>query len=262
MAQEKAVVLDIEKEVARVTFNKPEKHNAFDERMLEEVTRLFSELGAMREVRAVVLTGNGSSFSAGADLDWMKKVAGYTREQNLEDATKLATMFYTVYSCPKPVIGRINGTALGGGAGLVASCDIAIASEGALFGFPEAKLGIVPAVISPYVIEKIGVAQARALFITGERIDARRAYEIGLVNQVVPKEGLDGAVDKALKLVMSSGPNAAAECKALVNAVSKLEKQDAINVTAEIISRLRATPEGREGMGSFLQKRKPDWNRE
>jgi len=262
MAEEKPVTLDITKDIARVTFNKPEKHNAFDEEMLQEVTRIFNELKETKSVRAIILTGNGPSFSAGANLDWMKKVAGYTKEQNMEDAKRLATMFYTIYSCPKPVVGRVNGTALGGGAGLVASCDIAVAAADALFGFPEAKLGIIPAVISPYVIEKIGMAHARAMFITGERFSAQRAYEIGLVNQVVPKDELDAAVGKVLKLIMGSGPKAAGECKTLVKTVSGITKEDAINVTAEIISRLRATDEGREGMEAFLQKRKPSWNRE
>jgi methylglutaconyl-CoA hydratase len=259
MTGENAVTLDVVKGIARVTLNRPEKHNAFDEEMLAAVTGLFRELGKRDDVRVIVFTGTGPSFCAGADLDWMRKVAGYTKEQNLEDAERLARMFFVVHECPKPVIGRINGNALGGGAGLVASCDIAIAAKEAFFSFPEVKLGIIPAVISPYVIKKLGPSKSRELFITGERFDAQKALEYGLVSAAVPNEELDAAVENKIKFIWSSGPQAVAECKELVKNVSKLDGEDAVKYTVEKIADLRSTPEGKEGMEAFLQKRKAKW---
>jgi methylglutaconyl-CoA hydratase len=255
----KGVSVNISTNIATVTLNRPEKHNAFDEEMLSNITQIFEDLGSRDEIRIIVLTGTGPSFCAGADLEWMRRVATFDRDQNLVDAERLATMFYTIYHCPKPVVAKVNGNVMGGGAGMVASCDIAIAARDSMFAFPEVKLGIIPAVISPYVIEKIGIAKTKELFITGEKFDAQKAYEIGLVSQLVVKEELDAAVEKKVKFIMSSGPNATSRCKELVRGVSKLGKKEAIRYTAVLIADLRATPEGKEGMEAFLQKRKASW---
>lgn len=245
--------------IALITLNRPEVHNAFNEVMIAELTEIFRKVSSDDEVRVVVLAGNGKSFSAGADLNWMKKMINYSYEENLEDSIKLAELFHLMYSCPKPVIARVNGAAIGGGTGLVAVCDIAIAAESAKFSLSEVKLGLVPACISPYVIRKVGEGRCREFFLTGERVIAKRAMELGLVNQVVPLEELDQAVQDKADQLISSGPKAIAMCKELLKNVPRMEFDKAKTYTADMIARMRIGDEGQEGMNAFLEKRKPKW---
>lgn len=245
--------------IATVTLNRPEVHNAFNEVMIAELTEIFKKISEDELVRVAVLTGNGKSFSAGADLNWMKKMINYSYEQNLEDSLKLAELFYLMYSLPKPVIARVNGAAIGGGTGLVAVCDIAIASETAKFSLSEVKLGLVPACISPYVIRKVGEGKCREFFLTGERLTAKRALESGLVNQVVPLEELDQAVQEKANQLISSGPSALAMCKELLKNVPGMSFEEAKTYTADMIASMRIGDEGQEGMNAFLEKRKPKW---
>ena len=248
--------------VAKVTLNRPEIHNAFNEIMIQELTDVFKDIAENRDARVVVLTGNGKSFCAGADLNWMKKVVDFSYEDNLKESLELADLFYLIYSLPKPTIARVNGAAIGGGAGLVAVCDLVIASEKARFSLSEVKLGLVPACISPYEVRRIGEKNCRELFLTGERIDAQKALEFGLANQVVPHDELDKAVDELVKQLSNSGPNALAMCKTLLQNVPLMSFEEVKKYTAEMIASLRISDEGQEGMNAFLQKRKPNWTKE
>lgn len=251
--------------VTTVTLDRAEFHNAFNARLIEELREAFTALGAAAGEadgpRAVVLTGTGSSFSAGADLHTMRQSLDLTPEENLADAERLAAMFEAIDRCPLPVIARINGTALGGGVGLVAVCDLAIAAAGARFGFSEVTLGIAPAVIAPFVLRRIGEGHARALFLTGERFDAERARAIGLVHRVAPPDGLDDAVDEQLGLLLGSGPGAVAAAKGLLRELRLLDADAARAATTALIARLRTSPEGQEGIRAFLDKRQADWVR-
>lgn len=207
----------------------------------------------------MVLAGNGKSFCAGADLAWMSKAIAYTREENRRDAEDLARMLETLDTLPMPLIGRVHGAALGGGAGLVAVCDIAIAADDATFGFTEAKLGIIPSVISPYVLQKIGPSPARELFLTAGRFNANRAQRIGLVHRVVAEADLDGAVEECVQEVLTSAPGAIAAAKSLIREVEGRPSADVIGVTTTRIAEQRVSAEGQEGMRAFLEKRKPNW---
>ncbi|MBM4250170.1 MAG: hypothetical protein FJ149_12265 [Euryarchaeota archaeon] len=247
--------------VARLAMNRPEVHNAFNDEELRELTEAVGQVAEDPAVRVLVLTGNGKSFCAGADLNWMKSVLGYTAEQNRKDAAVLVDLMDMIEQMPKPVVGRINGAAVGGGVGLTAVCDIAIASSEAKFGFGEAKLGIIPAMISPYVLRKIGPGPARELFLTGDRFTAERAREIGLVNEVVPPDKLDEAVNARVGSLLTSAPNAIAEAKRLIRLVPKMGAGEAREYTLDKIAELRAAPEGQEGMRAFLEKRKANWVR-
>jgi methylglutaconyl-CoA hydratase len=251
--------LELDGPVARVWLNRPGARNAFDGLMVTELGQTLFDLGSRDPVRVVVLGGRGPSFCAGADLQWMKAAAGFTREENLREAQALADLFFTVYNSPKPIVARVHGAALGGGSGLVAACDIPVAALGTQFGFTEVRLGIVPAVISPYVIGKIGESAARELFLTGERFEAVRAAEIGLVRAAVPPEDLDAAVEGRVKELLQAGPRAVAEAKALIREVAWNRVEDIQRYTVERMSDLRASPEGQEGMRAFLEKRKPSW---
>lgn len=251
----------LEDRVAAVTLDRPEVHNAFNEVMISELTEIFKKISEDESVRVVVLTGNGKSFSAGADLNWMKKMINYSYEQNLEDSLKLAELFFLMYSLPKPIIARVNGAAIGGGAGLVAVCDIAIAAENAKFSLSEVKLGLVPACISPYVIRKVGEGRCREFFLTGERLTAKRALGAGLVNHVVPLEELDQAVQEKVEQLISSGPKALAMCKELLKNVPGMSFDKAKTYTADMIASMRIGDEGQEGMNAFLEKRKPKWTK-
>jgi len=239
--------------------NRPDVYNAFNETQIEELTDCFLKLSEDDTIYAVVLTGKGCHFCAGADLNWMKKVAGYTREQNIEDSQKMAHMFETINTCSKPVVGRINGSAFGGGVGLVAVCDYTVCNDQAVFAFSEVNLGIVPAVISRYVIPKIGTSHARALFTTGERFTAAKACNIGLVHEVCPLEELDEKTEEKVKFLKSSGPQAAKAAKKLIQKWSELQADEFRNYTVELIADLRASEEGKEGIKAFLEKRKPVW---
>jgi len=255
------ILYSTENKIARIYLNRPEVHNAFNEVMIAELTEIFKRVSDDDAVRVVVLAGNGKSFSAGADLNWMKKMINYSYEQNLDDSLKLAELFYLMYSLPKPIIARVNGAAIGGGTGLVAVCDIAIASENAKFSLSEVKLGLVPACISPYVIRKVGEGRCREFFLTGERLIAKRAMELGLVNQVVPLEELNQAVQEKANQLISSGPKAIAMCKELLKNVPGMDFDKVKTYTADMIARMRIGDEGQEGMNAFLEKRKSKWTK-
>ncbi len=245
--------------VAVLTLARPELHNAFDAAMIAELRDAFVRLGADPAVRAVILTGAGESFCAGADLGWMRASLEWSREQNMADAGELASMFEAAWSLPKPLLGRINGPAVGGGAGLVACCDIAVALDTARFGFSEVKLGLVPAVIAQYVVPKIGVSHARALFVSGERFTAERAFEIGLVHAIAEAATLDATVTSLVNRLLSSGPAAVGAAKRVVDAVWALEREAARRFVIETIAEARTGPEGQEGVRAFLEKRKAGW---
>jgi len=245
--------------IANVIFNRPEIHNAFNSTVISEMSDVFIEIEKDNSLRAVVLTGEGKSFCAGADLNWMKAVKDAGYEKNLKESNNLADLFYQIYTCKLPVIGKINGAAIGGGTGFVALCDMAIAAKSAVFSFSEVKIGLVPACIGPYVIKILGEGRARELFISGERMNAERALQVGLINRVVDDDQLDTAVEQLLVLIMSSGPNAIAMAKKLVNEVPSMTPEQFRPFTAEMIARLRDSDEGQEGMDAFLNKRKPKW---
>ncbi|MGH1484340.1 MAG: enoyl-CoA hydratase/isomerase family protein [Geminicoccales bacterium] len=248
--------------VCTLTLNRPDIHNAFDDRLIADLTACFERLGKDGSVRAVVLTGEGKSFSAGADLNWMRRMAGYGKTENLEDARGLANLMTTLDRLPKPTIAKVNGAALGGGVGLVCCCDIAIASDRAVFGTTEVRLGLIPSVIGPYVVAAIGGRHARKITLTGERFDAFEALRIGLVHQVEASGELDAAVDKVLDDLLASGPEAIGAGKTLLQKiVGQPITDDLTEETARTIADLRATPEAKEGLGAFLEKRSPDWRR-
>ncbi len=249
----------IEDHIARVTFCRPEVHNAFNDTVIYEMTDLFEELNKDETLRAVVLAGEGKSFCAGADLNWMKRVITQSFEENLKEANDLANLFAMIYNFHCPVIGKINGAAIGGGVGFVAVCDIAVAAESAKFSFSEVKIGLVPACIGPYVVKKIGEGKAREFFITGERMNAEKAFNVGLVNQFVADDRLDAAVSDLLAMIKSSGPEAIGVAKKLVASVPNMPEAEYKPFTAEMIARLRISKEGQEGMNAFLEKRKPKW---
>ncbi len=247
--------------VARVFLARPEVRNAFDGETVRELTAAITAVGAREDVRVVVLGGHGKVFSAGADLEWMRTVAGFSRQQNLEDARALWALFDAIDRCPRPVVARVQGAALGGGAGLVAVADIAVAAEDAQFGFTEVRLGIAPAVISPWVVRRIGLSAARELFLTGERFPAARAAAIGLVQHVVPAGELDGAVAGRVGELLQAAPGAVAAVKSLLRAVAGRSPEDVRETTAELIAERRACDEGQEGLQAFLAKRRPGWSR-
>jgi methylglutaconyl-CoA hydratase len=255
-----AIRLDIAEGVARITMARPEKHNAFDDVLIGDLTDTFNRVGADSAVRVVVLQAEGKSFSAGADLGWMQRMAGYSEAENLADARALAGMMRVLNELPRPTIARVQGAAYGGGVGLVAACDIALASQAASFCMSEARLGLIPSVISPYVVEAIGARAARRYFQTAERFDAEAAHELGLVHEVVPRERLDHRLDEVIGLLMGNGPAAMAASKDLIRRVSAGPVDDAmVEDTARRIADIRTTPEGREGVRAFLEKREPSW---
>jgi len=248
--------------VGRVWFNRPEIHNAFNATVIDEMSRLFAELAKDTNIRVVVLSGKGRSFCAGADLNWMREVVKQSYEENLAESNALADLFYQLYTFKRPIVGMINGAAIGGGTGFVALCDIAIAARSAKFSFSEVKIGVVPACIGPYVIRKMGEGKARELFITGERMNAERACEVGLVNRVVDDDQLEAAVEAQVQTILSSGPEAVAMAKKLISEVPGMTPVQFKPFTAEMIASLRVSEEGQEGMAAFLEKRKPSWVRE
>lgn len=246
--------------VARLTLNRPEVKNAFNEDLIGEIADTMGRLNADKAVRIVVLTGAGDAFSAGADLSMMKRVAGYSAAENKQDARRLAHMLNSIYSCEKPVIGLVNGACMGGGVGLAAACDIVIAAEEAFFALSEVRLGLVPAVISPFVVRAIGVRQARRYFLTGERFDAMTAKAIGLVHMVCLKAQLEATLQGVVENLLACGPQAQKEAKTLIRVVSHRPIDDAVmEETAGVIARVRASEEGKEGVTAFLEKRKAAW---
>ena len=256
----KHLLLDITHSIATVTVNRPEVRNAFNDEVIAELTAVFMALSERDEVRCIVLAGSGAAFCAGADLNWMKRMADYTREENLADAQGLARMLRLVYTCPKPTIARIQGDVYAGGTGLAAACDIAIASDVAQFCLSEVRLGLIPATISPYVIRAMGARAAHRYFLTAERFSAHEAHRIGFVHEVVPADKLDAKVDEVARLLVQNGPGAVKACKQLIHDVAGHDiSAGLIERTAVAIADMRVSDEGREGVQSFLQKRKPSW---
>lgn len=246
--------------LATVTLNRPEVRNAFSDEVITELDEAFRVLGLRDEVRCIVLAGNGPAFCAGADLNWMKRMADYTRDENLADAAALAQMLRTLYECPKPTIARVQGDVYAGGTGLVAACDIAVSVDSAHYCLSETRLGLIPATISPYVIRAMGARAAHRYFLTAERFNAAEALRIGLVHEVVPADALDAKVAEIASALINAGPAAVRICKKLVQDVAEQEISPAlVDMTVQGIADIRVSAEGREGVQSFLQKRKPAW---
>ncbi|MDQ6827063.1 MAG: enoyl-CoA hydratase-related protein [Candidatus Eremiobacteraeota bacterium] len=246
--------------VASIRLARPEVRNAFNSQLIADLTDSFRSLSEASDVRVVVLSGEGKAFCGGADINWMRASLDLSEEDNVADARRMSDMFRVIDRCGKPVVGKIHGAALGGGAGLVAVCDVAIAAADTVFGFTETKLGILPAVISPFVLAKIGVSQARALFLTGERFSAKRAQAIGLIHQTVAAAELDHAVETVCNELRSAAPSAVAAAKETIVKVSEVSYAQTRDLTAQIIARQRTTPEGQEGLRAFLERRKASWN--
>jgi methylglutaconyl-CoA hydratase len=245
--------------IAEVRLNRPDVRNAFNADLIGELRDAFAALGAEPGVRTIVLSGAGNVFCGGADVNWMRASLGLSAADNIADAERMSAMFRAIDTCPKPVIGRVHGAALGGGAGLAAVCDIVVAAADTVFGFTEAKLGIIPAVISPFVLAKIGRSAARALFLTGERFDAAHAQRIGLVHYVVAPEALDARIEAIEIELATAGPGAIAAAKALIANVSEATYAESQTLTARAIAAQRTTPEGQEGLRAFLERRPASW---
>ncbi|WP_419901971.1 enoyl-CoA hydratase/isomerase family protein [Kiloniella sp.] len=252
--------IEIKEGAAWVWMNRPDVHNALDEIMISELSNAFTDLGQKDSIRAIVLGGRGKSFSAGADLGWMKRAAEYTEEENREDALKLAQMLQAIAECPKPVIARVQGAAFGGGVGLTAAADIAVAGEYAKFCLSEVKLGLVPATIAPYVVSAMGERQARRYFLTAEIFRAEKAAEIGFVHEHCKDEQLDDLIEGLLSSLGLAAPDALGVAKDLIQTVSNRQLDETLmNETAELIASQRLKPEGREGLAAFFEKRKASW---
>jgi len=244
--------------IVRIVLNRPDVRNAFNHEVVAELTA-WAEQVPDTGARVAVLSGAGKAFCAGADLTWMSKMVAYSREDNQRDAMAMSAMFNALDTLPIPLIGRVHGAALGGGTGLAAVCDIVVAAEDAVFGFTEAKLGILPAVISPFAVRKIGISAARELFLTAARFSAARARELGLVHAVAPEAGLDGLVDGYVRELLTSAPGAIAGAKQMIAAVAGKPPADVASMTAETIARHRVSDEGQDGMKAFLEKRRAPW---
>jgi methylglutaconyl-CoA hydratase len=253
--------LDIRREgpIEHLVLNRPQVRNAFNEGMIAELTWWANSVSCDGTVRLVVLEGAGPAFCAGADLEWMGRVAGFTHDQNVDDANEMARMFQALDRLPVPVIGRIHGAALGGGAGLVAICDIVVAAENTIFGFTEVRLGLIPAVIAPFVLAKIGRSATRELFLTAERFDATRAHTLGLVHSIVPESGLEDGVTAYADQMLQGAPGALCAAKQLLAEIGRRGASDVASVCVEAIANRRVSAEGQEGMRAFLEKRKPSW---
>jgi methylglutaconyl-CoA hydratase len=246
--------------VATVKLNRPELHNAFNDELIHDLIACFTDLEKNSKVRLIILTGEGKSFCAGADLNWMKRMKDYTHEENVKDSQSLAELFTVINKFPRPVIGRVNGPALGGGAGLVACCDYVVAVDTAIIAFTEVRLGLLPAVISPFVIAKIGESHARASFLSGAKISMARAFVMGLVHQVTTLEQLDADIEKVVADFLLAGPVASCKAKELINRVVIAESiEDVRDYTCSMISKARVSVEGQEGMTALLEKRKASW---
>ena len=256
-----ALAIERQGPIGLITMNRPERHNAFDDMLIAELTEAFRSMEAEDGIRVVVLSGTGKSFSAGADLNWMKRMAGFSIEENRRDAMGLAALMRTIAHLRKPTIARVQGAAFGGGVGLVACCDIAVATQDAAFALSEVKLGLIPAVISPYVVAAIGERAARRYFLTGERFSAADAWRLGLVHEITGSEAeMDDMIGAIVDAMLAAGPKAQKEAKDLIRAVSnRALTSEVVQDTAERIAKIRASPEGREGVAAFLEKRRPAW---
>ena len=246
--------------IGTITLDRPAVHNAFNDELIAKITRAIEELGGDSTVRIIVLRSNGPSFSAGGDLNWMQRARTYTAEENLRDARAGANMFLSVTQCPKPVIARVHARALGGGCGLVACCDMAVAVESAEFGLPEVKIGLLPGIIGPFVVARMGVTNAREYFLTGARFPAARALEIGLIQRTAPDEvAMDRIIDNWITELLTSSPSAIAAAKKLISDISNRPVASVLDVAAESIANARVSPEGRAGVDAFLSRGKPPW---
>jgi methylglutaconyl-CoA hydratase len=254
-----SILTDRERSILRLTLNRPDVRNAFDEELIAALTAAAAQAADDKSLRAVVLAGTGKTFCAGADIGWMSKAIAYTHRENLADAEDLARLLERLDTLALPLIGRIHGAALGGGVGLAAVCDIVIAADDTVFALSEVKLGILPAVVAPYVLRKIGMSAARELFLTGARFSAARAQEIGLVHEVVPAAELDAAVGRRLTEILTAGPRAVGIAKALLREIATANPRDVIGLTTNAIASQRVSEEGQEGLRAFLEKRKPSW---
>ncbi len=258
----KALTIKNESGILRVTLNRPEVRNAFNDELILELTKVFAESAKDSSIRLVVLDGAGEAFCAGGDLNWMKKCAQYSPEQNREDAKKLGIMLQTINEFPRPVLAKAHGAVFGGGLGLLSVCDTVIASMETMFSFSEVKLGLIPAVIGPFVIPKIGESLTRALFLTGERFGAARAFGIGLIHQVVEnKIKMDEAATKVSAEILQGSPQAQGVAKKFIREIREIPFAQKLDKAAETLASLRATPEGQEGLTAFLEKRKPNWTK-
>ena len=255
-----SVLIEHDGPILRITLNRPDVRNAFDEEVIRALTHAATAAAEDSSVRVVVLAANGTAFCAGADIGWMAKAIAYSRQENLSDAEDLARMMERLDTLPVPVIGRIQGAALGGGVGLAAICDIVVAADVAVFALSEVKLGILPAVVAPYVLRKIGISASRELFLTGIRFDAARARQIGLVHEVVPVDALDSAVARRVADVLTASPAGVARAKSLIREIAGVHPEDVIGVTTNAIAAQRVSAEGQEGLRAFLEKRKPGWS--
>jgi len=254
------IEIDVKESVGTIWFNRPAIHNAFNERMISEITAALNALSIDPTVKIVVMRGRGKSFCAGADLNWMRDVASYSYEQNFEESLNLSKCFYAIYSFPKPTIAIVHGAAIGGANGLLAACDLAYCEENTTFSLSEVKIGIIPACISPYVTKRVGEYSSRELMLTGKRFQGAEAFRHHLVNGFYPAETLDDSVNEVIKHLLTSGPAAMTHCKQLLlNLCNDWTLEDAIVKTAEIIADIRQSAEGQEGMAAFLEKRKPNW---
>ncbi|MFC1850476.1 enoyl-CoA hydratase-related protein [candidate division CSSED10-310 bacterium] len=251
--------VEIKENVLWISLNRSDVRNAFNDQMISELRRVMADIRTNPHLKVMVLTGLGKAFCAGADLSWMKKVVDYDYDDNVRDSLELANLLWDIEDLAIPTIARVQGPAVGGGVGLVAVCDIALASEKAWFSLAEVKLGLAPAVISPFLLRKIGDRLCRELFLTGKRVSALKAKEIGLVNDIMPSEQLDLLVEQNINLLQTSSPHAIAACKNLLRVIPYLEKAKIKEFTAHTIAQLRMSPEGQEGMKAFLEKRNPNW---
>ncbi len=246
--------------IATIQLNRPDIRNAFNEVMISELTDAFQLCGKMDDIRVIILKGEGKSFCAGADLNWMRDVSNYSFEQNYAESYRLSQCFYTIYTSPKPTIAVVHGAAIGGANGLLAACDIAICDHDTTFSLSEVKIGIVPACISPYVIKRVGEYGARELMLTGRRIQGQEAEAYKLVNKSLPTHQIEQYVEQMINMLLSSGPAAIAHCKNLIDkVVNHIDLDEALSYTAKMIAEIRASAEGQEGMAAFLEKRKPSW---
>jgi len=255
-----ALTIAVQDHIARITLSRPEVRNAFNDAVIQELKAAFEAVGARDDVRAVVLAAVGPAFCAGADLNWMRRMADYTREENVADAGQLAAMLKTIYECPKPTIAAVQGDVFAGGMGLVAACDMAVSVDKATYCLSEVKLGLIPATISPYVIRAMGARASHRYFLTAERFSAQEAHRIGFVHELVGAEALEAKVNELAQALVSASPAAVRACKRLVQDVAEREiDADLIAATVQGIADIRASEQGREGVHSFLQKRKPAW---
>lgn len=254
------IEFEVKEDIGIVWLNRPQIHNAFNEVMISEVLDIFTKVNSMENIKIVILRGRGKSFCAGADLNWMGGVAGYTFEQNYAESLNLSKCFYAIYTCAKPTIAVVHGAAIGGANGLLAACDFAYADDNTTFSLSEVKIGIVPACISPYVTKRVGEYGSKELMLTGKRFKGPEAEKHRLVNKSLPPELLEAHLESVIKLLRTSGPKAMTQCKNLLFEISnKLTLEEAITYTAKMIAEIRASEEGQEGMAAFLNKRKPNW---